>query len=67
MAPIYQSGVDDINWLTPSMNQNEHQTYTGYLKKQGAFFKQWKERFFVLDSVKHQVSVIQFVKLIYNI
>jgi len=56
MAPIYQSGVEnEINWLTPSMNQNENQTYTGYLKKQGAFFKQWKERFFVLDSVKHQL------------
>ena len=42
-----------INWS--SLPNNEHQTYAGYLKKQGALFKQWKERYFVLDSVKHQV------------
>ena len=42
-----------INWS--HVQNNEHQTYAGYLKKQGALFKQWKERFFVLDSVKHQL------------
>ena len=41
-----------INW---SGSNNEHSTYAGYLKKQGALFKQWKERYFVLDSVKHQL------------
>ena len=43
-----------INWS--GMPINEHQTYAGYLKKQGALFKQWKERYFVLDSLKHQVN-----------
>jgi hypothetical protein len=45
-----------INWSAGLMSNNEHQTYAGYLKKQGALFKQWKERYFVLDSVKHQVD-----------
>lgn len=47
-----------MNWSVGSQSgspSNEHQTYAGYLKKQGALFKQWKERYFVLDSVKHQM------------
>jgi len=44
-----------INWQ--GATNNEHQTYAGYLKKQGALFKQWKERYFVLDSLKHQVII----------
>ena len=47
-----------INWSAGLMSTNEHQTYAGYLKKQGALFKQWKERYFVLDSIKHQVMNI---------
>lgn len=46
-----------INWSSGMMGTNEHQTYAGYLKKQGALFKQWKERYFVLDSIKHQVNI----------
>lgn len=49
-----------INWSNHS--NGDHQTYAGYLKKQGALFKQWKERYFVLDSVKHQVTYIFIIK-----
>ena len=46
-------GKHFVNWS--GLPNNENQTYAGYLKKQGALFKQWKERYFVLDSCKHQV------------
>lgn len=49
-----------MNWPALNHSTNEHQTYAGYLRKQGAFFKQWKERYFVLDSVKHQVKLKEY-------
>ncbi len=46
-----------INWNGAITKEN--QTYAGYLKKQGALFKQWKERYFVLDSLKYQVRIVE--------
>ncbi|KAL8615600.1 hypothetical protein ACOMHN_026590 [Nucella lapillus] len=47
------TGPSFENFSPPS--HGEHRTHEGYLYKQGAFFKQWKQRWFVLDSMKHQM------------
>ncbi|CAG5130727.1 unnamed protein product, partial [Candidula unifasciata] len=38
-----------------SAKVSEHRTCSGYLYKQGQLFRQWKQRWFLLDTLKHQL------------
>uniref|UniRef100_A0A915J0J5 PH domain-containing protein n=1 Tax=Romanomermis culicivorax TaxID=13658 RepID=A0A915J0J5_ROMCU len=57
--PIKFECCDFENFISEPV---ETRTHEGYLMKRGALLKAWKQRWFVLDSIKHELRYYEFME-----